>query len=103
MLELVTGREAIEEDYGEGKDIVYWVLTHLNDRQSVVNILDHKVASDSVEDDMIKVLMIAIHCTTKLPSPRPTMRDVVKMLTDADSCTFQSPECDFHKDTKGFM
>ncbi|KAK7281908.1 hypothetical protein RIF29_10277 [Crotalaria pallida] len=75
LLELVTGREPIEEDYGEAKDIVYWVLTHLNDHESVVNILDDRVASDETETvnkDMIKVLKIAIKCTTKLPSLRPT-------------------------------
>ncbi|KAF7825006.1 receptor protein-tyrosine kinase CEPR2 [Senna tora] len=99
LLELVTGREPIEEDYGDGKDIVYWVMTHLHDRESVVNMLDDKVASESVEDDMLKVLKIAVHCTTKLPSLRPTMREVVKMLIDADVCTFHSPDCDLEKDT----
>ncbi|XP_015953116.1 receptor protein-tyrosine kinase CEPR2 [Arachis duranensis] len=90
LLELVSGREPIEEDYGEAKDIVYWVLTHLNDRESVVNILDNRLVSKS-ENDMIKVLKIAIKCTTKLPSLRPTMREVVNMLTDAEPCTLKSP------------
>ncbi|XP_010247922.1 PREDICTED: receptor-like protein kinase HSL1 [Nelumbo nucifera] len=95
LLELVTGRRPIELEYGEGKDIVYWVSTHLDSRDDVIKILDHKV-SNSVEDDMIKVLRIAILCTKKLPSLRPTMRDVVKMLIDADPCNFspayKSPE-----------
>ncbi|KAF8404325.1 hypothetical protein HHK36_009208 [Tetracentron sinense] len=86
LLELVTGRSPIEAEYGEGKDIVYWVLTHLNDREDVLKVLDCKV-SDTVEDNMIKVLKVATLCTTKLPSLRPTMRDVVKMLVDADPCT----------------
>lgn len=103
LLELVTGREPIEEEFGEGKDIVYWVMTHLTDRESVVNILDDKGASESVEDDMIKVLKVAMHCTTKLPSLRPTMREVVKMLIDADSCTFHSPTCNLEKDSKGLI
>ena len=93
LLELVTGREPIEEDYGEAKDIVYWVLTHLDDRESVLNILDNKLASKSV-NDMIKVLKIAVKCTSKLPSLRPTMREVVNMLSDAEPCTSKSP----HKD-----
>ncbi|RXH92456.1 hypothetical protein DVH24_033352 [Malus domestica] len=90
LLELVTGRRPVEEDYGEGKDIVYWVSTHLSDREAVVKILDDKVAHECVEDDMIKVLKVAVLCTTKLPSLRPTMRDVIKMLTAADPCTFRS-------------
>ncbi|XP_054825249.1 receptor protein-tyrosine kinase CEPR2 isoform X2 [Prosopis cineraria] len=103
LLELLTGREAIEEDYGEGKDIVYWVMTNLDDRESAINILDDKIASESVEDEMIKVLKVAIQCTTKLPSLRPTMRDVVKMLIDAYSSPFQSPDSDFVKDVKGYI
>lgn len=97
LLELVSGREPIEEDYGEAKDIVYWVLTHLMDHESVLNILDCRVASESVMD-MIKVLKIAIKCTTRLPSLRPTMRAVVKMLIDAEPCTLISPDCDLDKD-----
>ncbi|KAK2976084.1 hypothetical protein RJ640_009516 [Escallonia rubra] len=90
LLELVTGKKAIEEAYGEGKDIVYWVSTHLNDRQNVLEVLDGKLASENVQDDVLKVLKIATLCTTKLPNLRPSMRDVVKMLSDAEPCTFGS-------------
>ncbi|KAK9270713.1 hypothetical protein L1049_026296 [Liquidambar formosana] len=103
LLELVTGRRPIEEQYGDGKDIVYWVLTHLNDRESVLEVLDQKVATDSVQDDMIKVLKVAIICTATLPSLRPTMRDVVKMLIDADPCTFRSPGGNSDKNGKLFL
>ena len=84
LLELITGRKAIEDEYGEGKDIVYWVSTHLNERDNVLKLLDVKVASEVVQNDMIKVLKIAVLCTRKLPSLRPSMREVVKMLLDAD-------------------
>ncbi|KAM7510882.1 hypothetical protein LguiB_009757 [Lonicera macranthoides] len=91
LLELVTGRRAIEEEaYGEGKDIVYWVSSHLNDRQNILKVLDPKLASNPVQDDMMKVLKLATLCTTKLPNLRPSMRDVVKMLVDAEPCTFRS-------------
>ncbi|ESW03305.1 hypothetical protein PHAVU_011G003200 [Phaseolus vulgaris] len=102
LLELVSGREPIEEDYGEAKDIVYWVLTHLNDRESILNILDERVASECVED-MIKMLKIGIKCTTKLPSVRPTMREVVKMLIDAEPCALKSPKFRHDKDTKALL
>ncbi|PNX62967.1 receptor-like protein kinase HSL1-like protein [Trifolium pratense] len=98
LLELVSGREAVEEEYGEAKDIVYWVLTNLHDRKSVLNILDDRVASKHCVDDMIKVLKIAIKCTTKLPTLRPTMRDVVKMLIDSEPCKMKSKGCGLEKD-----
>lgn len=86
LLELVTGKRPIEEAYGEGKDIVYWVSTHLNDREDVIKVLDNKVVSEHVQDNMVKVLRIATLCTTKLPNLRPTMKEVVKMLIDAEPC-----------------
>lgn len=105
LLELVTGREAVEEEYGEAKDIVYWVMTNLNDRQTVLNnILDHRVSSMCLIEDMIKVLKIAIKCTTKLPTLRPTMRDVVKMLIDSEPCKMKSQGCSYlEKDSVCFL
>ncbi|KDP31632.1 hypothetical protein JCGZ_14857 [Jatropha curcas] len=103
LLELVTGRRAIEDAYGEGKDIVYWVWTHLNNRKNVLKVLDEKISSESVQEDMIKVLKIAILCTTKLPNLRPTMREVVKMLVDADPCSFRSPDNNLDKNDKLFL
>ncbi|XP_068647932.1 receptor protein-tyrosine kinase CEPR2-like [Aristolochia californica] len=91
LLELVTGRRPIEDDYGEGKDIVYWVSTCINDRKDAVGVLDNRICN-SAEMDMIKVLKVAVLCTTKLPSVRPTMREVVKMLLDADPCAITPRE-----------
>lgn len=84
LMELVTGRKSVEDEFGEGKDIVYWVSTHLYDCRRVLKVLDNEVASESVKLNMIKVLKVAVLCTSKLPNLRPTMRDVVKMLIDSD-------------------
>ncbi|KZV40891.1 hypothetical protein F511_05136 [Dorcoceras hygrometricum] len=92
LLELVTGKRPIEEEYGEGKDIVYWVSSHLNNRENVLKILDRKVVTELVQEDMIKVLKIATLCTAKLPNLRPNMKEVVKMLIDAEPCTLRSPD-----------
>lgn len=86
LLELVTGKEPIADEYGEGKDIVYWIDAHLSDRENVLKVLDHKIPAE-YHEDMLKVLKIAVSCTAKIPSARPTMRDVVKMLTEADPCS----------------
>ncbi|KAF9661576.1 hypothetical protein SADUNF_Sadunf19G0083200 [Salix dunnii] len=103
LLELVTGKKPIDEAYGEGKDIVYWVINHLNERENILKVLDKEVASESVQEDMIKVLKIAVHCTTKLPNLRPNMREVVKMLVDADSSAYRSPDYSFDKNEKVFL
>lgn len=91
LLELVSGRNPIEDEYGEGKDIVHWVSTHLHDRKGVSAVLDHRLAFDFMQDYMIKVLQIAVLCTSSLPSLRPTMREVVKMLVDASPSAPRAP------------
>ncbi|OEL37342.1 Receptor protein kinase CLAVATA1 [Dichanthelium oligosanthes] len=85
LLELVTGRSPIDPRFGEGRDIVFWLSSKLA-TESLHDVLDPRVAalaSARERDDMLKVLRIAVLCTAKLPAGRPTMRDVVKMLTDA--------------------
>nr|CAB3491345.1 unnamed protein product [Digitaria exilis] len=83
LLELVTGRSPIDPRFGEGRDIVFWLSSKLA-MDSLEDVLDARVAASARErDDMLKVLRIAVLCTAKLPAGRPTMRDVVKMLTDA--------------------
>ncbi|KAL9687145.1 hypothetical protein QQ045_031543 [Rhodiola kirilowii] len=86
LLELITGKEPISNEYGEGKDIVYWVETHLRNRESVLKVLDNKIHVE-YHEDMLKVLKIAVSCTAKNPTARPSMRGVVKMLVEADPCT----------------
>jgi hypothetical protein len=102
LLELVSGREPIEEEYGEAKDIVHWVMSNLNNRESVLNILDGRVASTHCVEDMIKVLKIGIKCTNTLPTLRPTMRDVVKMLVHSEPSKKKSKPCSFEKNAGSF-
>lgn len=83
LLELVTGRRPVEDDFGEGRNIVNWVSTQLSTQKPEFSVLDPEVVSNGVKDGMIKVLKLATLCTAKLPSLRPNMRAVVKMLTDA--------------------
>ncbi|KAL6840162.1 hypothetical protein ACP4OV_029972 [Aristida adscensionis] len=83
LLELLTGRSPVNQHLDGELDIVSWVSLHLAD-QNPSAVLDPKV-SDGVSEDMIKTLNIAILCTVQLPSERPTMREVVKMLMDIDA------------------
>ncbi|KAK4788745.1 hypothetical protein SAY86_020064 [Trapa natans] len=92
LLELITGKRPIEEEFGEGKDIVHWVLAHLNSRENALMLLDAEVVSGLNKEDMIKVLKVAVLCTSIQPSLRPTMKDVVKMLEDADPFSFRSSD-----------
>lgn len=39
---------------GETQDIVYWVMANFCDRESVLNILDDRVASSKCVEDVLK-------------------------------------------------
>lgn len=85
LMELVTGKKPIEPEFGENKDIVYWVRCKINSKESVLDLVDSTI-SEALKEDAMKVLRIAVHCTAKLPSLRPSMRVVVQMLEEAEPC-----------------
>ncbi|CAM8880693.1 unnamed protein product [Rhodiola kirilowii] len=85
LMELVTGKRPMEPEFGENRDIVQWVHSQLKTKESVLSLLDSRI-SNEMKDEAIKVLRIAILCTARMPTLRPTMRSVVKMLEEAEPC-----------------
>ncbi|XP_058221993.1 receptor-like protein kinase 7 [Rhododendron vialii] len=81
LMELITGKKPIEPEYGENKDIVYWVSSKLKTKESVLSTVDSSIP-EAHREEAINVLRIAILCTARLPTLRPTMRRVVQMLED---------------------
>ena len=86
-MELVTGKRPIEPQFGDNKDIVSWIATQITTRESILNVVDSRIP-DSLKDDAVKVLRVAVLCTARLPSLRPSMRNVVQMLEDVEPCKF---------------
>ncbi|XP_022766430.1 receptor protein-tyrosine kinase CEPR1-like [Durio zibethinus] len=89
MMELITGKKPVEADFGGNKNIVYWLSTKLDTKEGVIEALDKRL-SGSYRDDMIQVLGIAMRCTCRNPSQRPTMNEVVRLLIDSDPCRLNS-------------
>ncbi|KAG6545191.1 hypothetical protein Mapa_013303 [Marchantia paleacea] len=86
LLELLTGRQPVETtDFGESVNIVEWVTRKMASKEGLLEVLDPDVGSGcySVQEEMIMVLRIALLCTSRLPKDRPSMRDVVTMLSEA--------------------
>ena len=77
----------MEADFGENKNIIYWVSTKVETKEGAMEVLDNRL-SGLYKDEMIKVLKIAIRCTYKTPGNRPTMNEVVQLLIEADPCRF---------------
>ncbi|KAD3068754.1 hypothetical protein R6Q59_017221 [Mikania micrantha] len=82
ILELVTGKQPIDPEYGE-KDLVKWVYTTL-DQKGLDAVFDPKLDS-CFKEEICKVLNIGLLCTSPLPINRPSMRRVVKMLQEIGS------------------
>ncbi|XP_023554264.1 receptor-like protein kinase HAIKU2 [Cucurbita pepo subsp. pepo] len=88
LMELVTGRKPNEPEFGENKDIVQWAHSRMRDlKGNLKDMVDPSISEVQVED-AIKVLRIALRCTAKTPSTRPSMRMVVHMLEEAEPCNF---------------
>ncbi|GLJ30440.1 hypothetical protein SUGI_0602580 [Cryptomeria japonica] len=89
LLELITGKNPVEEEFGENRDIVYWISRKVLSREGASEVLDSRIWH-SYKNEMIQALKIAVMCVNKLPNERPSMRDVVQMLLDANPCLFKT-------------
>lgn len=97
-MELITGKKPVEVEFGENKNIIYWVSTKVETKEGAIEVLDRRI-SGSFKEEMIKVLRIAIRCTCGVPALRPAMNEIVHMLIEADSCRFNSSNSKGNKET----
>ena len=81
LLELVTGRKPVGE-FGDGVDIVQWVrkMTDSN-KEGVLKVLDPRLPSVPLHEVM-HVFYVAMLCVEEQAVGRPTMREVVQILTE---------------------
>ena len=84
LLELLTGKQPLDREFGESVDIVEWIRRKVRDNKALEEALDPNVGScKHVKEEMQLVLRLALLCTAKLPKDRPSMRDVITMLGEA--------------------
>lgn len=84
-MELVTGKRPMEPEFGDNQDIVSWICSKLKSRESILSLVDSSIP-EALKEEVIKVLKIAVLCTTRQPELRPSMRSVVQMLEEAEPC-----------------
>jgi serine/threonine protein kinase len=81
LLELITGRRPIG-DFGEGVDIVQWTRKATNfQRDHVDDIIDPRLTVVP-KDQVMHLFFVSMLCTQDNSIQRPTMRDVVQMLSE---------------------
>ncbi|KAH7443397.1 hypothetical protein KP509_02G032800 [Ceratopteris richardii] len=85
LLELLTGKRPVEAEYGDAVSIAEWVREKVEGgEEAVAEVLGGEAAAPSwVREEMALVLRVALLCTSKAPIDRPSMRDVVSMLSEA--------------------
>ncbi|KAM0937965.1 putative protein kinase RLK-Pelle-LRR-XI-1 family [Dioscorea sansibarensis] len=95
LLELVTGRKAIDPSFGESKDIVKWVSEEVAGKElELKHVMDPRLqqVSASGYEEMVRVLHVGLLCTSYLPINRPSMRMVVDLLRGHRDVSFFLPE-----------
>ncbi|XP_071725581.1 uncharacterized protein [Rutidosis leptorrhynchoides] len=81
LLELITGKRPVG-GFGDGVDIVQWARTSTRSRKEEVNcIIDPRLANVP-QDEAMHLFFIAMLCIQENSVERPTMREVVQMLSE---------------------
>ncbi|KAK9057716.1 hypothetical protein SSX86_022552 [Deinandra increscens subsp. villosa] len=84
LLEILTTRVPVDEEFGEGVDLVKWVQGAPTRGETPEQILDAKLStvSFSWRKEMLLALKVALICTDTTPAKRPKMKKVVEMLQE---------------------
>eukprot|EP00262_Sarcandra_glabra_P003624 TRINITY_DN14373_c0_g1_i1.p1 TRINITY_DN14373_c0_g1~~TRINITY_DN14373_c0_g1_i1.p1 ORF type:complete len:169 (+),score=23.05 TRINITY_DN14373_c0_g1_i1:74-508(+) len=83
LLELITGKKPVEDDYSGEREsnLVNWVRGLVRKNEGSMAI-DPKIRGTGLETQMVEGLRIGYLCTADLPSKRPSMQQVVGLLKD---------------------
>ncbi|XP_028788166.1 receptor-like protein kinase [Neltuma alba] len=91
LLQLITRKKEVDPSFMNGTEIGIWVRTQWRETGAVSTIVDSSLAEEVLKSDALGrvtiVLLLALSCTEKNPHKRPTMRDVIKQLEDANPRT----------------
>lgn len=81
LLELIAGRKPVGE-FGDGVDIVHWVrMVTGSSKEGVTKIADPRLSTVPLHE-LTHVFYVAMLCVAEQSVERPTMREVVQILTD---------------------
>lgn len=87
LLELITRKMAVDPTFTGETDMVGWVRSLWSKGADIKQIVDSSLEAElldsTITEQVADVLQVALRCTEKDSSKRPTMRDVVKQILDA--------------------
>ncbi|KAK3036412.1 hypothetical protein RJ639_030011 [Escallonia herrerae] len=80
LLELITGRRALESSGGEKRSLVEWARPMLRDRENFVQLADPRLRGHFSESALRRFLETALMCLRTEAHKRPSVSDVVLAL-----------------------
>ena len=82
LLELIAGKKPVGE-FGDGVDIVQWAKKTTNwVKEEAVKIVDPRLETDPPLPEILHMFYVAMLCVEEQSVQRPTMREVVQMLSE---------------------
>ncbi|XP_020554537.1 probable LRR receptor-like serine/threonine-protein kinase At1g34110 isoform X2 [Sesamum indicum] len=87
LLEILSGRSAVEPQIGNSLHIVEWVKKKMGSFEPAITILDLQLQGlpDQMVQEMLQTLGIAMFCVNQSPAERPSMKEVVALLMEVKS------------------
>lgn len=83
LLELVTGREPNCGD--EHTSLAEWAWKHYGQEKEIADAIDEEIKEACYLEEMINVFKLGLMCTSPLPTSRPSMKEVSKLLQRCSS------------------
>ncbi|KAK3018312.1 hypothetical protein RJ639_002930 [Escallonia herrerae] len=89
LLELITRKTALDPSFSEEADIVGWAWSLWSKSEEIEMIVDPNLLDEFIDSSIMEqvtdVLLVALRCTEKEASRRPSMREVIRRLEDANA------------------
>ena len=83
LLELLTGKAPNQAAAGEeGVDLPRWVQSVVREEWTAEVFDAELMRYDGMEEEMVRVLQVAMACVQTVPDSRPDIQDVVRTLED---------------------
>lgn len=82
LLEILTGRRSVDKKRPSGEqNLVTWARPYLADKRKVYQLVDPRLELNYSLKGVQKVSQLAYNCLSRDPKSRPSMDEVVKVLT----------------------
>lgn len=82
LLEILTGRRSMDKKRPSGEqNLVTWARPYLADKRKVYQLVDPRLELNYSVKGVQKISQLAYNCLNRDPKSRPSMEEVVKVLT----------------------